>query len=1096
MQWFGKWLRCAQQRSGSRRARIANNGERLEARHFLAAMPVITEFVASNESSFADGDGASSDWIEIYNAGDEALDLVGWHLTDDNANRDKWTFPSVVLAPETFLVVFASGQATETYVDAGGNLHTDFALSAGGEFLGLVDPDGQTVVSSFTPEFPPQLTDISYGRTMARGQVTSSGIGYFLNPTPGAENASAVDNVGPIVTEVEHAPAQPSVGETLTVTAFVEQTGAALGQVNLVYRIMFGQDTTVPMNDQGAGGDATAGDGVFTGVIPATATAGQMVRYYVSAGDVSAKVNRFPQVNDTTGTDQSPQYFGTMVVDTRFNTNLPVFSWFAQNPSAADTRSGARGSVYYAGEFYDNIFIRQRGGATNGGSQKFNFNDDQPFYLNEELGRVLEINMNAQGLDPSYVRQSLGFETHQVMGVPSNASFLMRMQMNATFDRVGVFIEQTDEVFLERHGYDPEGALYKMVQRSNLGPAFSDTITGLEKKTRLDEGIEDMQALVNALYGQSTTAASRRAWLYDNFNVPELLNYLAARSITLEADDVRKNFYMYRDTNGTGEWSIFPWDKDMNFGIEGDGAPHLHHPYFGDEEHAKANANQWNVLYDVVFETPDLAQMYLRRLRSLTDEFLQNSRIPLEERYFESRVDAIYATAAIELPGAAGAVNSLKNWFNTRRSDLLTTYNVANPRGGANNIVPLEQLGNPALVFGTVDVDGVEEPGEIVYNPVSGDQDDEYLTILNPTADAVDISGWTLSGGVEYTFAKGVVVPAGGTLYVSPNVVAFRSRESGPSGGQGLFVQGTGQHISNGGATIEFHAADGQLMDTVTTPEVESSQQKSLRIVELMYHPTDSNTAEIAAGYADAAVFEYVEFQNIGDEPIDLAGASFSVGIDGTIAGAGVMLAPGERALLVSNPDAFAMRYDSNARIVGTFTGKLDNAGERLKLEDAAGETILDFIYDDGWYPSTDGDGYSLEIVDELADTIAWSQAAQWKASEQLGGTPGTGAQTELPGDANGDGRVDLEDLNAVRNNFGATGEDVAGDTNGDGRVDLEDLNAVRNNFGATSSSVAIKTQWSDWLFSQQSSANMFDARATMDTPLQKGRRPHVWVKM
>jgi hypothetical protein len=55
-------------------------------------------------------------------------------------------------------------------------------------------------------------------------------------------------------------------------------------------------------------------------------------------------------------------------------------------------------------------------------------------------------------------------------------------------------------------------------------------------------------------------------------------------------------------------------------------------------------------------------------------------------------------------------------------------------------------------------------------------------------------------------------------------------------------------------------------------------------------------------------------------------------------------------------------------------------------------------------------------------------------------------------GDTNGDGTVDLDDLNAVRNNFGATG--TPGSTPGDafpfdGVVDLDDLNGVRNNFGA-----------------------------------------------
>lgn len=55
-----------------------------------------------------------------------------------------------------------------------------------------------------------------------------------------------------------------------------------------------------------------------------------------------------------------------------------------------------------------------------------------------------------------------------------------------------------------------------------------------------------------------------------------------------------------------------------------------------------------------------------------------------------------------------------------------------------------------------------------------------------------------------------------------------------------------------------------------------------------------------------------------------------------------------------------------------------------------------------------------------------------------------------LNGDTNGDGRVDLIDLNNVRNYFGVGGQGVVGDTNGDALVDLADLNNVRNHFGAT----------------------------------------------
>jgi len=67
-------------------------------------------------------------------------------------------------------------------------------------------------------------------------------------------------------------------------------------------------------------------------------------------------------------------------------------------------------------------------------------------------------------------------------------------------------------------------------------------------------------------------------------------------------------------------------------------------------------------------------------------------------------------------------------------------------------------------------------------------------------------------------------------------------------------------------------------------------------------------------------------------------------------------------------------------------------------------------------------------------------------------------APSMLAGDTNGDGQVDIDDLNNVRNNFGAMGQpdgSLAGDAFPfDGRVDIDDLNAVRNNFGAMAAPV------------------------------------------
>ena len=140
--------------------------EFLEFRQLLAGDPIISEFLASNRGTLDDGKENSSDWIEIQNAGDALIDLHPWYLTDDPEDLTKWRFPDqpqAELEPGDLLVVFASG---DDQPDPAGNLHTNFRLSAGGEYLALVMPDGQTVKSEFAAggtDYPEQFRNISYG---------------------------------------------------------------------------------------------------------------------------------------------------------------------------------------------------------------------------------------------------------------------------------------------------------------------------------------------------------------------------------------------------------------------------------------------------------------------------------------------------------------------------------------------------------------------------------------------------------------------------------------------------------------------------------------------------------------------------------------------------------------------------------------------------------------------------------------------------------------------------------------------------------------------------------------------------------------------
>ncbi len=158
--------RFAAANRGSRRLQF----EQLEIRQVLAANVYITELLASNSNSIKDGDGDSSDWIELFNNGTTAADVSGYYLTDKSTALTQWAFPAgTIIAPKSTIIVFASDKAAS---HPPGELHTNFKISADGEYLALVEPNGTTIVQQFAPKTPSQQTDISYGLSMSSSSTT------------------------------------------------------------------------------------------------------------------------------------------------------------------------------------------------------------------------------------------------------------------------------------------------------------------------------------------------------------------------------------------------------------------------------------------------------------------------------------------------------------------------------------------------------------------------------------------------------------------------------------------------------------------------------------------------------------------------------------------------------------------------------------------------------------------------------------------------------------------------------------------------------------------------------------------------------------
>ncbi len=139
----------------------------------------LNELLADNESVNSDEAGDFDDWLELTNTSAQTVSLNGLYLTDDEDEPLQWALPSGLSLPAGGLLLIWCDDENQ------GELHANFRLSAGGEFLGLADAEGW--IDSV--EFGEQDEDIAWGRL-------PDGIGdwQFVSPTPGEENEALAVN--------------------------------------------------------------------------------------------------------------------------------------------------------------------------------------------------------------------------------------------------------------------------------------------------------------------------------------------------------------------------------------------------------------------------------------------------------------------------------------------------------------------------------------------------------------------------------------------------------------------------------------------------------------------------------------------------------------------------------------------------------------------------------------------------------------------------------------------------------------------------------------------------------------------------------------
>ena len=302
----------------------------------------------------------------------------------------------------------------------------------------------------------------------------------------------------------------------------------------------------------------------------------------------------------------------------------------------------------------------------------------------------------------------------------------------------------------------------------------------------------------------------------------------------------------------------------------------------------------------------------------------------------------------------------------------------------------------------------------------------EYIELTNTGPNDVDLRGVKFTKGIQFTFESGFLSPSESLIIVN-DLEAFRMRY----GSDGINIAGQyNGTLSNSGETIILSGQFGNViqefkyddswhpptdgkgrslvavdydasLDNWSLSEGWRSSKLSggspgyfetplpdLRISEIHFNPSEPTANERLEGFNNDDAFEFIEFQNVGQLPIQLEGYRVSDAIDFTFDR--YLLGAGEYAVVAADGRAFALRYGEGLDLSGVFeSGKLGDSGERIRLYSNEEELIHDFRYSPDWFPESDGIGSSIETINNFEQLFRWRQSSHWKPSPERGGSPG-----------------------------------------------------------------------------------------------------------
>ncbi|MGH7967661.1 MAG: CotH kinase family protein, partial [Limisphaerales bacterium] len=535
---------------------------------------------------------------------------------------------------------------------------------------------------------------------------------------------------GPAIYNVTHNPPLPAANQPVVVTAQVHDPN---GVQNLTLHYRLDPATTyasVPMKDDGTGGDAIAGDGVFSATI-AGQNAGTLAAFYLSATDSNSVATRFPAVRP--GNNEPLRECAVLFGDGNPGGSFSVYHlWLTQ----ADVNRWANLSDL-SNELIDGTFVtgnrviynmtgRFAGSPYHQGFDtpvgnlchyKWVFNDDDQFLGATSFNKIHQPG-NGAGDDTSLQREQLANTFLRALGVPWLNRRLVAVYANG--NRRGTLMEDAQtpdsDVVKEHFPNDTVGWLYKMQPWFEFGPTpqgdaipFNNnawcnlnpytTTGGVKKTARYRYNFEarrtpvsandytNVFSLVDAAYnGGSPTFVANLEGMADMENWMRVFaaNHAAGNWDSFGAQNAQ-NLYGYIGALGT-KYTLLMFDFNIVLGNSGSWGPGQNLFTFNGQDQGMAN----------IYNNPTFLRMYWRALGELVNGPLS---VPNSGPLIEAKYNVIAANGMnVENPKSA-----IEPWLSQAQTSVAAQLAAVN--ASSFSVSPAVTLSNNlAYISGTAPV--------------------------------------------------------------------------------------------------------------------------------------------------------------------------------------------------------------------------------------------------------------------------------------------------------------------------------------------------------------------------------------------------------